>query len=289
VTKTFVVAGATGRQGGATARHLKAAGHRVVGITHSPEKASKLEGMGIEPRVADLRDPATLVRTLTGVDGFFIVTDPFSTRHQSKDVAAWVNDEIRQGHGALEAALMAKVPHVVLASVATAAQEQGLPVHKSKTTIESRAKELETACTILRPSFFMDTWIWRAFDGSPQEWLATRRIEWAVKPDTIIPHVATDDIGRVAAWSFDHPSESIGQAWELAGELSSFPEIAQGLSRRFGRTIEFVELPADRDSFPLNPALVRGDYSWDVGALERLFSFPMTSFEEYLGRLETIP
>jgi uncharacterized protein YbjT (DUF2867 family) len=53
--KTFVVAGVTGWQGGAAARHLKKAGHRVIGISHTPSKATKLEDIGIEPFIADLR------------------------------------------------------------------------------------------------------------------------------------------------------------------------------------------------------------------------------------------
>jgi len=75
--RTFVVAGATGRVGGATARHLKKAGHNVVGITHNPSNVQKLESTGVIPLVADLRDPPTLIPHLRGIDGFFLVTDSF--------------------------------------------------------------------------------------------------------------------------------------------------------------------------------------------------------------------
>lgn len=288
-SKTFVVAGATGWQGGATARHLKKAGHRVLGVTHTRSKTTKLEDMGIEPVVADLRDSATLIPHLKGADGFYLVTDPFATRGETQEVASWVEDEIRQGREALRAAHSAGIPHVVLSSVTILALEQGLRIHKSKIPIEKEAGELGLACTILRPPFFMDGWIWRAYDKSPQEWLQSGRIQWSVKPDTPIPHIATDDIGRVAAWSFDHPDRSAGQIWELVGEVTTFPAIAQSLSRRRGRPIVFAETPPAPNDFPPNPGLVRRDYVWDASTWESRFGFQMTTFEQYLRGLAAIP
>ncbi len=71
--KTFIVAGATGRQGGANARHLLKAGKRVVGITHSASEVQRLESMGVVPLVADTPEmsqpmPALLHLYLEDVD-----------------------------------------------------------------------------------------------------------------------------------------------------------------------------------------------------------------------------
>ena len=204
--RTFVVAGATGRQGSATARHLINSRNRVIGITHTPTKAPRLESMGVIPLVADLRDSSTLMLHLKEIDGFFLVTDPFAKSKETGDIDDWVADELRQGEQALEAAWDAKVPHVVLGSVSLAAQAKGLAIHKTKIKIEKHAREFGLSYTALRPPFFMEDWVPNS--GFPTPWTENGRFEASVKSDTPIPHIATDDVGRIAAWSFDHPDES---------------------------------------------------------------------------------
>lgn len=85
-TKTFVVSGLTGRQGGASTRYLLAAGHRVKGLTHTPSKVGRIARMGAEPIVADLQDPSSLVPQLKGVDDFHVVTDPFARSKETDDL-----------------------------------------------------------------------------------------------------------------------------------------------------------------------------------------------------------
>jgi uncharacterized protein YbjT (DUF2867 family) len=174
---------------------------------------------------------------------------------------------------------------VVLASVTIWAQERGFGFHKSKIPIEREARELGLACTILRPPGFMEGWIWSAMDKSVEDWMKTGRIEWNVKSDTPIPHIATDDIGRVAAWSFAHPDQSVGRAWELVGEVTTFPAIAQSLSKRSGRPFVFVDTPQAEDGIPFFASLVRREYTWDPRLWESKFGFRMTTFEEFTNRL----
>jgi uncharacterized protein YbjT (DUF2867 family) len=56
--KVFVT-GATGYLGSGVVRELTAAGHEVLGLTRMAGKASYLEGLGVRPVVADLRDTAS--------------------------------------------------------------------------------------------------------------------------------------------------------------------------------------------------------------------------------------
>lgn len=296
--KTYVVAGATGSQGGATARHLKASGHRVIGITHTPSKAARLESEGIEPLVSDLRDPTTLVPNLKGVDGLFVVTVPSSDGAGSFDWAAFEENEIRQGEGALRAADAAHVPHVVLSTVASACQSPGVSVWKSKTAIEAVAEQLGVPRTILRPPFFMGSWLpGGAF--FPRA-MSTGVMELPVGPDTAIPHIEVDDVGRVAAWAFSHPEQSVGEAWELAGEVTTYPEIVRTLSRRWSRPFAYREVPPGEENLSLPPPLAKGfaevfavlerhAHRWDARVWESKFGFRMTSFEEYLHRRATAP
>ncbi len=60
----ILVAGATGAVGRALLPLLTAAGHRVVGITHRPDKAAIVRALGAEPAVADGLDREAVRRTV---------------------------------------------------------------------------------------------------------------------------------------------------------------------------------------------------------------------------------
>ncbi|MFZ1023291.1 MAG: NmrA family NAD(P)-binding protein [Thermoplasmata archaeon] len=291
MTKTYVVAGATGWQGGATARHLKKAGHRVIGITHTPEKARTLERLGVEPLIADLRDSEKLIPHLKGVDGFFLVTDPTARLGSSQDFSVEVQDEIQQGTEALRAARIAGVHHVVLSTALLAALEHGHPLHKTKNSIEKEARDLGVDLTVLRPANFMEGLIWSSVTKTPEAWLETGRFEWPVKQNTPIPLIATDDVGRVATWSFDHPDRSIDQTWEVVGEVTTPREFTQTLSKKMGRTIVFVEKTPDKQSLFSDYFLAFADrlYTWDVRQWESKFGFRMITFEDFVTHLRTLP
>ena len=72
---TILVTGATGQQGGATARELLAAGHRVAAMTRNPDSdaARELAGLGAEIVQGDLNDEASLRSALGGKWGVFAV------------------------------------------------------------------------------------------------------------------------------------------------------------------------------------------------------------------------
>src|SRR5436309_2419075 len=76
-TKTILVAGATGQQGGTVARSLLKRGHRVIGLTRSASKLKGLAAAGIEGVQGDLTQRASLTPLVRNVDGFFVVTTPF--------------------------------------------------------------------------------------------------------------------------------------------------------------------------------------------------------------------
>ncbi|WP_033338256.1 SDR family oxidoreductase [Catenuloplanes japonicus] len=63
------VTGATGWIGSATVDELLSAGHEVVGLARSPEKAAALEAKGATALLGDLDDPGSLRRGAAGSDG----------------------------------------------------------------------------------------------------------------------------------------------------------------------------------------------------------------------------
>ena len=63
-----LVAGATGRQGGAVVRHLRAKGWKLRALTRNPDSyaARQLAERGIELVQGDLDDPGSLERAARG-------------------------------------------------------------------------------------------------------------------------------------------------------------------------------------------------------------------------------
>src|SRR2546428_13447891 len=76
-TKTILVAGATGQQGGTVARSLLKRGHRVIGLTRSASKLNALAAAGIEGGQGDLTQRERMTPLPRDVEGFFVVTTPF--------------------------------------------------------------------------------------------------------------------------------------------------------------------------------------------------------------------
>lgn len=74
-----LVTGATGRQGGAVAEHLIAAGLPVRALVRDPSKprANELAEKGADLVRGDLDDPASLERALEGAYGVFSVQNFF--------------------------------------------------------------------------------------------------------------------------------------------------------------------------------------------------------------------
>jgi uncharacterized protein YbjT (DUF2867 family) len=118
--QTILVAGATGRQGGAVVRHLRDGGFAVRALTRDPEsdKARALREGGAEVARGDLNDAATLGPALEGVYGVFSMATPFE---QGMDA------EVRQGTTLGDAAQAAGVKHYVYSSVGGAERHSGVP------------------------------------------------------------------------------------------------------------------------------------------------------------------
>lgn len=64
----FFVTGASGYIGGSVASRLLAAGHEVLGLTRTEDKAARLAKLGVEPVVGDLDDVETLMSAARAAD-----------------------------------------------------------------------------------------------------------------------------------------------------------------------------------------------------------------------------
>jgi len=271
--KIILVSGATGKQGGATARHLLAGGWRVRALTRNPAApaAQALAARGAELVQGDMAARADMDRALDGAYGVFSVQNTWTHG---------VDGELVQGKTLADAAQAAGIQHFVYTSVGGAERNSGLPHFESKWQLEQYIRALGLNATVLRPVFFMENF--RDFAAPGDGVLAI-----ALKPDTALQMIAVDDVGAFAAMAFDRPAEFAGKAIELAGDSLTMPQVAAAMSRVTGQPVRFVEQPLDqvRSYSPEIAAM----YTWfndhgykaDIPALRALHPGLMT-FETWL-------
>lgn len=229
--KKILVTGATGRQGGAVARHLLDRGFHVLALTRDPAKAAArdLALRGADLILGDLNDPATLARSLEGVYGVFSVQNFWETGF---------DQEVRQGVDLADAAAAQEVRHFVYSSVGGAERDSGLPHFESKWIIEQHLRDLGLPYTILRPVFFMENW-----QSYVMEPILKGFLPQPLDPDVPLQMVSVNDIGFFAAEAFEHPEKWLGAEVELAGDELTMPEVAEVFTRILNRPVQYVQTP----------------------------------------------
>jgi uncharacterized protein YbjT (DUF2867 family) len=272
--RLILVTGATGHQGGAALRHLRAKGFPVRAFTRDPEKAEAraLIGHGMEVVRGDLDDPASITRALDGVYGVFSV--------QNARVGA--EAEIRQGIQLVDAASRSAISHFVYSSVGSADQKTGVPHFDSKFEIEEHIRGTGVSYTIFRPVFFMENWL------GMRDSIMQGTIALPLKAETRLQMIAVDDIGAFVTMAFEHPQKWSGRALDIAGAEHSMSEIAQLLSGIAGREVQYQQVPWDKFEQQAGHEMTVM-YQWfeavgyhvDIAALRQEFPTLMT-FERWL-------
>lgn len=149
---TIAIVGATGMLGSEVARRLAASGRRVRAITRSAQRAASLEAAGVEVRVADLTDRASLDAALDGATTVFAAAHGLIGR--GKNRSSNVDDA---GHRTLiDAAVSRGVDRFVYTSVLGASDEHPAPFWHTKAAIEEYLMASGLTYVILRPAAFMD-------------------------------------------------------------------------------------------------------------------------------------
>lgn len=232
--RTIVVTGATGQQGGSTARHLLADGWRVRALVrdYTAPRARELVSTGAKLVGGDMLDPHSLRDAFDGAHGVFSV--------QTWRGPGGVEEELRAGVNVAEAAAHSGVEHLVYASVGAADRAPELAHFASKREIEVRIGELGIPATILRPVFFMDNFRWQAAS------IREGRLVQGARPDTRLQMIAVDDIGAFAALAFADQGHWTGRTITLAGDELTLVEAADVFARQLGRPVTYTPAHEDR-------------------------------------------
>lgn len=288
-----LVTGATGRQGGATARALLAAGVPVRALVRDPAtgRAKAVEALGAELVTGDLYDRDSVTRAAEGARAVFSVQMPEMNGRAFEG-------ELAQAVNLIEGAMAAGVPQFVHSSVSGAGQHTEAPgwaegrwaamepYFATKAGIQDRVREAGfTHWTLIKPGFFMENFL------PSMAFLFPRGVEGGlvsvVKPETQLSLVAVDDIGNAAAAAFAAPERFDGVELELASECLTMTDIAKILSRTLGTELTAPDMTEEEATAAGMPGMgashermnvvgqpARPEYAQALG-------IPLTSFEEW--------
>ncbi|MGO8856830.1 MAG: NmrA/HSCARG family protein [Steroidobacteraceae bacterium] len=289
-----LVTGATGTQGGATARELLAAGFRVRVLTRNPDSpaAQALAGLGAEIGRGDMEDAQSLDAATKDAHGVFSVQRPEADGSDS---------ERRHGLALIAAARRSGVRHFVHTSVCEAGRHTAFPRWESgywwqkywtdKWDLEEAVRAAGFAnWTVLKPAFMMDNF------AQPKgrfmfPHLTDGRILTAFAPTTRLQLIAGDDVGAFARAALVDPGRFHHRDIELAAEALTMTEVAATLSRVLGKPVEARSVtPAQAKAGGLFPGWVRSQewtnevgYRADIAALAQ-YGVPMTRFVDWIDR-----
>ena len=290
-----LVTGATGRQGGATARALLAAGVPVRALVRDPgtERARAVEALGAELVRGDLHDRDSVARAATGARAVFSVQMP-----EMSSAGFDFDGEVRQGVNLVEGAKAAGVPQFVHTSVTGAGQHTEAPgwaegrwaALEPTLGAKSAVQDAVRAAgfphwTLLKPGFFMENFL------PSMAFLFPRGIEGGLvsvlKPDTRLSLIAVEDIGRAAAAAVADPERFDRVELELAGDYLSMTEIAAVLSQALGRPLAAPDL-TEQEALAAGMPPMGATHEWlnatgQPGRPEyaRALGLPLTSFEAW--------
>ena len=291
-----LVVGATGILGSEICSELSKKGHHVRGVirpTSDKSKVDRLKSMGVEPVEADLKETKSVEMACRGEQAV-ITTASITFSRQPGDSIETVDAEGQLN--LVDAAKREGVRRFVYTSYSGGISEP-CPLTDAKRGVEKRVKASGLEYTILRPTYYMESWLSPSLGFDYANAKATiygtgeKGISW----------ISLFDVARFGAASLDKPEVSLNRTLELGGPKALSPlETVKIFERATGRKFAIQNVPVEalvqqRDSAPdslqksfaaLCLAVANGDA---IDMREMLKSFPMrlTSVEEYAKRVSS--
>ncbi|MFD3435906.1 SDR family oxidoreductase [Streptomyces sp. NPDC058685] len=224
---SIVVTGATGSLGRLVIDELltKVPAAQVVAVFRDKEKAADLAARGVELRIADYDEPATLAEAFRAGDRVLLIS------------GSEVGRRVPQHTAVIEAAKTAGVAQLAYTGVLGGPAADFLLASEHKVT-EQLILDSGLPYTFLRNGWYTENY--------------TEQLAPVLAHDAVVASAGT---GRVASASrADYAAAAaavltgeghLGQAYELSGDVAwSFAEYAAELSAQSGRTIAYNDVPA---------------------------------------------
>lgn len=236
--RVIAVLGASGLQGGAVVRALRAQGiFRVRALTRNP---AAHPDFAPEVALADLDRPETLRAAFSGAHGVFAVTNAFEPGGA---------DERAQGEAAVQAAREAGVAHFIWSTLPDARQRSGGRHLVPHLTNKAKVDAAVAAAGFAHHSFVVAPFYYQNLAGilAPQQ-QPDGTLGWTLPLDPAARVIAAGDVeelGGLVAGAFADPSAAgRGDYLPLCGDTLSFDDILRTLASR-GHHFTFNRVPGN--------------------------------------------
>lgn len=288
------VTGATGAQGGATARHLLKAGFKVHAIARDPSSKSaiELQRLGVNIFLGDFDNIPAIKAAVEGVAAVFLNVSPNVSDTKR---------EVIHAQNIVDAAIASgTVTSLVYSSVTMTGKHEDFPnwgpdyplawYWLNKAAIESMVRQSGIEYwTILRPAKLMNCYHQPIVSYMFPELVDRRVLLTAYKPDTAMTLLDPNDVGKFAAAAITQPLAFHMHEIDLGVESLTPAETTQELSRVSGKDIdlEFYSEGEAKEIAPRNLKIYAELWANEVGyqvdfrELER-YAIRLTKFSEYL-------
>ena len=251
----YAIMGATGNTGKVIARALLAEGQEVRAIGRSADRLSVLGAAGAEAFVCDATDTASLAKALSGVRAAYAMIPPNMT---SQDYRADQNRTADSIAGAIE---QAGVKYVVSLSSIGADKVEGTGPIAGLHYLEQRLNRIPDLNVLhLRAAYFMENTL--AQIGTIQAMGVTAG---PLRPDVMIPMIATRDIGAAAGRALLDLGFNNKQTRELLGPRAmNMAEVTTIIGKAIGKSdLNYVQVPDEQ----VQAALTHAGVSLNVANL----------------------
>lgn len=237
-TKTILVLGATGAQGGSVSRHLLGDdGFQVRCFTRKPDSdaATILRDRGAEIVQGDLSQTETIRKALDGVWGVFGVTN-FWEHFENEET---------QGKNLIEAVRKSDASFFIFSSLPAAGEISNgsltVPHFDIKARLEKEIRTLSLPCCFVHVAFYYENFL--TFPPQPQD--DGSFVFVSPQGETPLAAVSVEDVGGVVREIFRDPVPFDGQTVGVVGSDLKSSEYAEILSEILDRRIYYEYMPRE--------------------------------------------
>lgn len=230
----YIVLGATGHVGSACVRALIDQSQPVLGVVHDRAGARRVQDLGADAAVVDIGDPDALRAVLREGRRAFLLNPPAAPEVDT-DVA-----ERRTVQSILSALDGSGLEKVVAQSTMGAQPGERIGDLSVLWELEQGLRAQPIPAAINRAAYYFSN-----FDAQLADVRRTGQFRTLFPADFILPMVAPDDLGRLAARRLMSGLDDVGVV-NIEGPLRhSFKTVAQILAAVLHREVELISAPKE--------------------------------------------
>ncbi|KAL4864744.1 hypothetical protein BDV12DRAFT_188699 [Aspergillus spectabilis] len=291
---TIFVCGATGTQGGSVINNLPGTPLKAHAIARDPssETGQALKTAGVTLFKGDFDDEDSLRTAMQGCNSLFLNLMPN---------LADVTQELAQAKRIISIAKEVGIEHIVYSSGLIHQAEHNpywdetsfiAKIIRSKQSVEAEVRSAEFKYyTILRPGNFMTNYLAPFVNRMYPGLAETGEYTTAFLPETVIPMVDPNDIGKFGVVAFLEPGRFHGKEIPIASELMVLGDILGALSKFTGseKKVDYMSQEEVDRQVKTNPflagQLIARDMVKSVDMDEvRSWGIQLGTFDEFLVR-----